>query len=139
MDLYVLDTSAIFAFSDQEKGADQVEALLKEATVGKCLLIACSISLMEVYYVTRMEEGEDKAAELVALVKSWPVEWIYPDERTLLQAGKLKAAYRLSIADALIAAVAKLRQAILVHKDPELANLADEVRLLNLPFKKKST
>jgi predicted nucleic acid-binding protein len=47
------------------------------------------------------------------------VVWVYPDEQTLLQAGKIKAAYRLSVADALIAAVAKLHQATLVHKDPE--------------------
>lgn len=93
---------------------------------------------MEIYYITRMEEGEDRAAELVALTKSWPVEWIYPDERTLLQAGKLKANYRLSVADALIAAVAKLHQATLVHKDPELSNLEGEISLLNLPFRKKT-
>jgi predicted nucleic acid-binding protein len=57
----------------------------------------------------------------------------------LLQAGKLKATYRLSVADAIIAAVAKLRQAKLVHKDPELAALAAEVALLTLPFKQKTS
>ncbi len=93
---------------------------------------------MELYYVALQEKGEDEATKLIALVKSWPVTWIYPDERTLLQAGKIKAAYRLSVADALIAAVAKLRQATLVHKDPELAALATEVALLTLPFKKKT-
>jgi len=56
----------------------------------------------------------------------------------LLQAGRFKAFYRLSVADALIAAVAKLRQATLVHKDPELEALAPEVALLSLPFKKRT-
>jgi ribonuclease VapC len=76
---------------------------------------------------------------LIALIKSWPVVWVYPDEKTLLQAGKIKASHRLSVADALIAAVAKLHQATLVHKDPEFEPLAGDVSLLSLPFKKKKS
>lgn len=136
-DLYVLDTSAIFAFTDQEDGSAEVERLLDAALAGQCRLEACSISLMELYYIALREKGEDEAGRLIALVKSWPVAWVYPDERTLLQAGKLKAFHRLSVADALIAAVAKLHQAMLVHKDPELEALATEVPLLTLPFKMK--
>jgi predicted nucleic acid-binding protein len=136
VDLYVLDTSAIFTFTDQEDGAEEVERLLG-AQVNKCQLEACSISLMELYYVTLRERGEDQAAKLVGLVKSWPVIWVYPDEKTLLQAGKLKATYRLSVADALIVAVAKLHLATLVHKDPEFEALNQNVQLLSLPFKKK--
>jgi predicted nucleic acid-binding protein len=135
VDRYVLDTSAIFAFTDQEEGAEEVESLLNAAKGSKCQLEVCAISLMELYYVALRESGEDEAARLIGLVKSWPVAWVYPDEKLLLQAGKLKAAHRLSVADALIAAVAKLHQAKLVHKDPELQTLAEEVTLLSLPFK----
>ncbi len=138
-DLYVLDTSAIAAFTDQEEGAVEVERLLDAARRDECQIEVCAISLMELYYIALQEKGEDEATKLIALVKAWPVRWIYPDERTLLQAGKIKANYRLSVADAIIAAVAKLRQAKLVHKDPELAALATEVLLLTLPFKKKTS
>lgn len=137
-DRYVLDTSAIAAFTDQEEGATEVERLLDAAQRDECQVEACAISLMELYYIALQEKGEDEATKLIALVKAWPVTWIYPDERLLLQAGKIKATYRLSVADAIIAAVAKLRQAKLVHKDPELAALATEVSLLTLPFKKKT-
>jgi predicted nucleic acid-binding protein len=136
-ELYVLDTSAIFAFTDQEEGAAEIEKLLNTARANRCQIEVCAISLMELYYATLREEGEDEAARLVALVKAWPVTWVYPDEKTLLQAGRLKASYRLSVADALIAAVARLHEATLVHKDPELEALADEVTLLNLPFKQR--
>jgi predicted nucleic acid-binding protein len=64
------------------------------------------------------------------------VEWSYPDEKTFLQAGRLKASHRLSVADALIAATAKLHDAVLVHKDPELEALRGEMELLSLPFKR---
>jgi len=138
-DVYVLDASAIFTFTDQEDGSEEVERLLNSAQAQKCMVEACSISLMELYYVTLTERGEDEAARLIGLIKSWPVAWIYPDEKTLLQAGRLKAFYRLSVADALIVAVAKLHNAMLVHKDPELESLANEVTILRLPFKKKNT
>jgi len=136
-EFYVLDTSAIFTFTDQEEGVDEVEKLLDSARAKTCRLEICAISLMEVYYITLMEQGEDEATRLVGLVKSWPVTLVYPDEKMLLQGGKLKAQYRLSLADALIAALAKLHNAKLVHKDPELIALANEVALLTLPFKKK--
>ena len=90
-DLYVLDTSSIFAFTDQEDDADEVERLLNAAKQHECRLEVCAMSLMELYYIPLREQGEDEAIRLVALVKSWPVVWIYPDEKTLLQAAKLKA------------------------------------------------
>ena len=37
------------------------------------------------------EKGEDEAVRLLALVKAWPLEWVYPDEDVLLQAGRLKS------------------------------------------------
>ena len=134
---YLLDTSAILAYTDEEEGAEEVKQLLTLAQEGKCYLEICAFSLMEIYYVTLRTSDEDEAAQLVGLVKAWPVTWIYPNEKLLLQAGKLKAAYRLSVADALIAAAAKLRRATLVHKDPELDALSHEVALHNLPFKKR--
>lgn len=136
LELYLLDTSAIFALTDEEAGVEEVEKLLRRAQASQCQLAACFITLLELYYVTLQEKGEDEAARLIGLVKAWPLRWIYPDEKTLLQAGRLKASYRLSVADALIAAVAKLQKATLVHKDPELAALAHEVKLFSLPLKK---
>jgi uncharacterized protein len=136
-DLYVLDTSSLFAFTDQEDGADEVERLLDAAQQRECRLEICAMSLMELYYITLRERGADEATRLVALVKSWPVVWIYPDEKILLQAATLKASYRLSVADALIAAVAKLHHATLVHKDPEFDAIASQISLLSLPFKQR--
>ena len=137
IDAYVLDTSAILALTDREDGWEDVQRLLRNAQAGDCEAMACAISLMEIYYIAIRETGDDAAAKLIALVRSWPVTWIYPDEKTFLLAGKLKASHRLSLADALVAAVANLRNAILVHKDPELESLADNIRLVSLPYKKK--
>jgi ribonuclease VapC len=132
---YVLDTSAILAFTDNEEGADEVQQLLEAARARQWVIDVCAISLMEIAYITEREQGEDEAARLVALVKAWPITWVYPDEKTLLHAAKLKATHRLSVADALIAAVAKLSPATLAHKDPEFEALAPQIVLRSLPFK----
>lgn len=132
---YVLDTSAIFSFTDQEEGAAEVERILELAGKGQCRVEISSASLMEVYYTTLQETGEDEASQVVALIKSWPVHWVYPDEKTLLLAGRIKAFHRLSFADAQIAATARRTGATLVHKDPELMALSDEINLLTLPLK----
>jgi len=135
---YVLDTSAILAFLGDEQGAGEVERLLWSSRAGQVQVFACSITLMEVFYTAIREKGEDEAVRLLALVKAWPLEWLYPDEKTLLQAGRLKALHRLSVADALIAAAAKLHHATLAHKDPELEALRGQIELLSLPFKRRA-
>lgn len=132
---YVLDTSAVFALTDKEDGWRKVGELLHRADKGDIQLTVCSVTLMEVFYISLQEAGEDAAARLVALVKSWPLAWFYPEEEELLVAGRFKAFYRLSFADALIAAVARTQGACLVHMDPELEALSGQVALLSLPFK----
>lgn len=134
---YVLDTSAILTLTDQEEGADRVEGILKLAGQGGCRVEICAASLMEVYYITLQGADEDQAGQLLGLVKSWPIHWAYPDEKTLLTAARLKAFHRLSFADAQIAATARNQRAHLVHKDPEFLPLADEIVLLTLPLKSK--
>lgn len=132
-DRFLLDTSAVLALTDEEPGWQVVEALLDRALAGEIEVTLAAVSLMELYYVALREQGEDSAARLVALVKAWPISWIYPDERLLLAAGRLKAAHRLSLAEALVAAAATRRRAILVHKDPELSTLGGEVSQCELP------
>jgi predicted nucleic acid-binding protein len=57
------------------------------------------------------------------------------NEPLLLTAGRFKGMYRLSLADAIIAAFAKENNAVLVHKDPEYEAINHEVRQMVLPYK----
>jgi PIN domain nuclease of toxin-antitoxin system len=87
---YVLDTSAILAFLGDERGADKVERLLRGSRARRFPVLACSITLIEVFYTAMRAKGEDEAVRLVAVVKAWPLEWVPPDEKELLQAGRLR-------------------------------------------------
>ncbi len=131
---FVLDTSALFTLIEEEEGADRVEEIVstEEAYLP-------SLALLEVHYVTRQERGQGEADRRYALLKKLPCEILWHvDEPTLLTASRFKAAHRLSLADALIAALAHRQSAVLVHKDPEFIALADEVELEALPYKGKA-
>jgi predicted nucleic acid-binding protein len=127
---YLLDSSAILTFLEDEDGADRVEKLLREEPVLLPFLV-----LLETYYITLREKSEDVADRRYALLKQLPVTFIWDiDEPTLLTAARFKADHRLSMPDAIIAAFARQRGAVLVHKDPELEALTP-VRQEALPFK----
>ena len=129
---YLLDTSAILTLLEDEEGAEREEALLRRETILLPFLV-----LLETYYITLQEQTEDVADRRYALLKQLPATVLWDvDEPTLLTAGRLKAGHRLSLADALIAALALRHRAILVHKDPEIAALAETVQLEALPYKR---
>ncbi len=131
----VLDTSAIFALLRDEPGADQVEAQLEEASVEKTVIAVSFVSLTEIYYNTLRLAERRRALELVAMVKSWSVHFVYPNEALCLAAGELKASAQLSPADAFVAATAQQADALLLHKDPEFESLRGIVKLKALPYK----
>lgn len=128
---YLFDTSALVTLVEDEDGADRVQHLLTQEQV----LIPWS-ALMEVYYITLQERGQAEADQRYALIKLLPATILWSiDEQVLLAAGGFKAKYRVSFADALVAAFAMQHDAILVHKDPEFELLAGQVTLEALPYK----
>lgn len=131
----VLDTSAIFSVMRDEPGAEFVEARLDDAASGKVTLAASFVSLTEIFYNTIQLAGKRRADELIAIVKSWPMEFVYADEAICLAAGELKAEFSISFADAFVAATAQSRSALLIHKDPEFDALQRRVKLKALPYK----
>ncbi|MBF0548359.1 MAG: type II toxin-antitoxin system VapC family toxin [Candidatus Riflebacteria bacterium] len=136
--IFVLDTSAIFSFTENEEGCEVVEKILKTGKIGECQIFLSFISLTEIYYITWQEKCENVAKELIILVKSLPLQIVNSNERIALSAGRIKANYRLSVADSIIAATAIEKKAILVHKDPELKAISNYVNTLELPFKEKT-
>lgn len=128
---YLLDTSALLSFIDDEAGADRVEQALKQPTT----LVPWPV-LLEAHYITLREKGEAEAYRRTALVKQLEVKILWDmDESTLLTAARLKAAHRLSLADAIIAAFALRGDAVLMHKNPEFDALAGLVPMEALPYK----
>lgn len=127
----LLDTSALLALIEDEAGATRVEQVLRD---GAALIVWTS--LLEVVYITQQERGTSEAERRYALLKVLPVTLLWAmDEPILLIAARFKARYRVSFADAIIAAYAAYHQATLLHKDPQFEALASELAIEALPYK----
>jgi len=128
---WLLDTSALLSFIEDETGADRIEQALKQPTT----LVPWPV-LLETHYVTLQKRGQAEADRRIALIKQLKVEILWGmDESTLLTASKLKAEHRVSLADAIIAAFAIRRGAVLMHKDPEFDALTGLLPMEALPCK----
>lgn len=134
-DAIVLDTSACFALLQNEAGADVVETHLIDAREGRSVLHASFVTLAEVEYIITQERSAADAAAALAKIKAWPVQWLHSDEALCGEAAKLKAAHKVSFADAFVAATARRFNATLVHKDPEFDALQGILQFQPLPRK----
>lgn len=130
---YLLDTSALLTFIEDEAGSDRVAAVLKDASI----LLPWPV-LMETYYITFQEKGRAEADRRYALIRQLRAEILWTmDEPVLLTAARLKAEHRVSLADAVVAAFAIRNNAVLIHKDPEFEALAGLLPMEALPYKVK--
>jgi predicted nucleic acid-binding protein len=131
--LYLLDTSALLTFIEDEPGSDRVEEVLKDAAI----LLPWPV-LMEIYYITPQEKGRAEADRRYALIRQLRAEILWTmDEPILLTAARLKAEHHVSLADAVVAAFAIRNNAVLIHKDPEFEALVGLLPMEALPYKSK--
>ena len=115
MPAFCLDTSAILTLRDDEPGAERVAMVLE----GPNPCFVSFVTRMEVLYRVWKDEGERSGRLAYEQLQSLPIQWVDQTEPLLLEASRLKALHRLSVADAWIAATALLSRATLLHKDPE--------------------
>ena len=136
----ILDTSAIITYFEGEEGKKTVEEFLIESASHEIELFIPFSAAIEFYYINFNSQGEETANQRFVMLMSLPVEVLKSiDEPYMIQAGRLKASYPISFADALIAAYVYLENASLVHKDPEYLALENEIDLITLPLKNKLT
>ena len=103
-DAVILDTSAILTLTGSEPGADEVQMYLAEAIAGRIQLHGSFASLAEVEYITAQEEGEEAARQRLADLNAMPIQWLPSDAALCHEAARLKAAHKISFADAFVAA-----------------------------------
>lgn len=120
---YVLDTSALLALRDDEPGAERVHRIIDAVRKRRASAYVSFMTRMELLYRIAASEGDDAAAAALRLLDALPLHWVTCEPQILIESARIKQQGGLSVADAWIAATAVLRQAVLVHKDPEFAAL----------------
>ena len=137
MTQYVLDTSALLAYIENEEGAADIEALLQKAIADEIVLYISIVSCIEVFYITWQEQGAEVTAERLKSIDDLIVIQEPVDSQLTKTIGEIKAPRTMSFADCCIAGLAKFKQATLVHKDPEYEQIENELEQLKLPYKQK--
>jgi len=117
----VLDSFAVLAYLQAEKGAQQVKELLHQAANGQLSVQMTVINLGEVYYITSRVYGQERAEEVLAMLKHLPIKLVVADEELTLEASRIKAKHPLSYADAFAVALAQRHGVSVVTGDPEFS------------------
>jgi predicted nucleic acid-binding protein len=125
----VLDSYALLALLRDEPGGEGVARLLERAGERDQPVHMTEVSYAEVQYIVRRKDGDAAWANLANELKAAPIEF-HPATRRLADfAAEFKARYKISLADAFAAALAKERKTELVTGDPEFKALEKEIKI----------
>ncbi len=125
----VLDSFALLAFLRGESGEERVAALLERAGLRDEPLHMTEVSYAEVKYIIVRKEGNDRWEEVANELPALPIEF-HPATRALADvAADFKARFKISLADAFAAALARERKAELLTGEPEFEALEKEIRI----------
>ncbi len=130
----VVDTWAALAFLRKEGSADTtMRRYLKRAGSGNVRLLMNLVNLGEVYYRMIQLAGVDNADERLRLLRKLPIEMVPVREPLAMEAGRIKAQYRVSFADAFAVATARVEDGTVLTGDPEILALPRNlVRIVKL-------
>ncbi len=125
----VLDSFALIAYFRDESGAEAVEQMLVSASKRDSPLHMSDVNYAEVKYSIVKKDGVAAWAEAAKVLEGLPIEF-HSTSRALADiAADFKARFKLSLADAFAAALAKEKKAELVTGDPEFKPLEQEVKI----------
>jgi predicted nucleic acid-binding protein len=133
---YVLDSSAVLRFLDDEAGANRVAEVIKGHLAGTCLASMSAIHWGEIAGVTAKVHGE-KAMDLVlSRLYAFGLEIILADEQTATRAALIKLKKAIPFVDCFAVEIAASKQnAVLLTADFDFKAVARDVRVEFLPAK----
>ena len=118
MSNYVLDACALLALLRNESGADIVADALNATANGDAEIIMNKVNLLEVYYDLYRTLSKDKADEILSEIKKRPITINSEITDDIFEeAGRLKASYKISLADSFALAQALTSNSELLTSD----------------------
>jgi len=122
----VLDTKPLIKLFAQEEGWEAVQEILSRVESGELEAGISVITLTEIYYKYWQEERPDLAmARTEQLRYAVYLKKLGIDEEAAVKAGEWKGKYKVSIADAFIAASAHSEGAVVVSDDPDFKRIPE--------------
>lgn len=125
----VLDSFALIAYFRDEPGAEAVEQLLVSAGKKDSPLHMTDVNYAEVKYSIVKKDGAAAWEQAAKVLQGLPVEFHSTTRALADSAADFKARFKLSLADAFAAALAKERKVDLVTGDQEFKALEREIKI----------
>ena len=129
MPVKVLDSHALIAYFRDEPGAEAVESILIAANKKDSPLHMTDVNYAEVKYSIIKKDGGEAWAEAAKILQGLPIEFHSTTRARADEAADFKARFKMSLADAFAAALAKEKKAELVTGDAEFKPLAKEIKI----------
>jgi PIN domain nuclease of toxin-antitoxin system len=118
IDGYVFDACALIACFKDEEGWEIVGDLIERAAHGELRLTMSKYNLLEVYYGFYHDDGKDRAEEILQDAYVLPIHIVEDlSDAVFHEAGRLKASYSISLADAVALGLASAHREPLVTSD----------------------
>lgn len=127
--IFILESFALLAYLQGEKGMERVQSVLKDAEKSRCAILICIINLGEVLYIIEREKGLSKAHESLATIQQLPIEVIPVDNQTVLDAAHIKANHALSYADSFAVVCAQKSDGVVLTGDKEFESVRNLIRV----------
>ena len=125
----VLDSFALIAYFRDEPGAEAVENLLVTAGRKDVPLHMTDVNYAEVKCSIVKKDGAEAWEEAAKILQGLPIEFHSTTRALADTAADFKARFRMSLADAFAAALAKEKKAELITGDPEFKVLEREIKI----------
>jgi len=125
----VLDSFALIAYFRDEPGAETMERLLVSASRKDNPVLMTDVNYAEVKYSILKKDGAGSWEQAAKILPGLPIDF-HCTTRTLADtAADFKARFKMSLADAFAAALAKEKKAELVTGDMEFKPLEKEIKI----------
>ena len=126
----VFDSSAVLILLFDEPAADKVEQLLTQAEEKKKEIMISSVNWAEVLVQAFRFYGEDGVRIARQLTRETPLRVIEVNGDLAELAAHLKITYKLPLADAFCAALAKKHHAALVTSDRDFERVRNQIKII---------
>ena len=125
----VLDSFALIAYFRDEPGAVAVENLLLTAAKKDIPLHMTDVNYAEAKYSIVKKDGVQSWEEAAKVLQGLPIDFHSTNRLMADSAADFKSRFKISLADAFAAALAKENKAELVTGDPEFKALEGEIKI----------
>ncbi len=123
---FVFDSYALIAFFRKEKIWELIQEMLIKMSNDEITGWITTVNVGEIYYMISRKSNPEQADLAINALLHFPITLVDADLKLALHAAGLKAAYKLSYADAFAAALTIFKKAVLLTGDQEFFNLKGE-------------